>query len=95
MLLFIVYKLQLRDIFRVDPDTACNTHDLLECPCNGMGKSNPLEPIDTNRPEAEEEVDDSDESETEKGFVAASQVKSENINKMDKAVSLTAFQPPG
>ncbi|KAG2015919.1 SNF2-family ATP dependent chromatin remodeling factor snf21 [Coprinopsis cinerea AmutBmut pab1-1] len=28
-------KKDLRDIFRIDPNTSCNTHDLLECPCDG------------------------------------------------------------
>jgi DNA repair and recombination protein RAD54B len=79
----------LRDIFRVDPDTGCNTHDLLECPCNGMGKSNPLEPIDTNRAQLDDDAEDSDDSEPVKGFMAATQVKSENINKMDKAVNIS------
>lgn len=77
---------QLRDIFRVDPNTSCNTHDLLECPCNGMGKSLPLETIDTNRAPNDDNANDSDEDEMERGFMAASQVKSEIINKLDKAV---------
>lgn len=73
----------------MDPDTSCNTHDLLECPCNGLGQSglsevNDLDPLS----KAKEDTDDSDsESETEKGFMAASQVKEETINKLDKAVS--------
>ncbi|KIM91969.1 hypothetical protein PILCRDRAFT_809966 [Piloderma croceum F 1598] len=75
----------LRDIFRIDPDTACNTHDLLECPCNGMSKSNPLESIDINRAQLDDDAEDSDDPEPEKGFIAAAQVKSEDINKMDKS----------
>ncbi|KZP03756.1 P-loop containing nucleoside triphosphate hydrolase protein [Athelia psychrophila] len=82
----------LRDIFRVDPDTSCSTHDLLECPCNGLGQSGLPEAGDVNRAlanrvlEATEDTDDSDsESETEQGFMAASQVKEETINKLDKA----------
>jgi len=51
-----------------------------------MAKSLPFEVIDTNRASNDDDVDDSDESEPEKGFMAASQVKSENINKRDKAV---------
>jgi hypothetical protein len=52
-----------------------------------MGKSNPLEPIDANRAQLDEDdSSDSDDSEPEKGFMAAAQVKVENINKMDKAV---------
>lgn len=75
----------------MDPNTACNTHDLLECPCNGTGTSTPLEALDMSCALLQkEETDDSeDESETEKGFMAASQVKVETINKMDKAVSFS------
>jgi len=80
---------QLRDIFRIDPDTACNTHDLLECPCNGMSKPNPLEPVDINRAQLDEDVQYSDDSEPEKGFIAAAQVKSEDINKVDKVASFS------
>ena len=78
----------MRDIFRVDPDTACNTHDLLECTCNGIRSDNSLATIDTNRSNMEEE--DPGDSEPEKGFMAASQVKPETFNKMDKAVSVTS-----
>ncbi|KAF3913240.1 hypothetical protein AA313_de0208447 [Arthrobotrys entomopaga] len=28
---------ELRDLFRLDAETACNTHDLLCCECDGMG----------------------------------------------------------
>lgn len=39
----------LRDIFRVDATTSCNTHDLLQCACNGFDISNTesLEPEPT------------------------------------------------
>jgi len=50
-----------------------------------MDKSNPLEPIDTNRAQLDDEMNYSDESESDKGFIAAAQVKSEDIKKMDKA----------
>jgi hypothetical protein len=53
-----------------------------------MGKSNPLEPIDTNRAQLDD-AESSDDSETERGFMAAAQVKAENINKMDKAVGVS------
>ena len=47
--------------------------------------------IDTNRGSVEDEAEDnSDDSEPEKGFMAASQVKPETFNKMDKAVSVTS-----
>lgn len=58
-----------------------------------MRSDNPLAAIDTNRGSVENEVgDDSDDSEPEKGFMAASQVKPETVNKMDKAVSAIQVQ---
>jgi DNA repair and recombination protein RAD54B len=78
--------LQLRDIFRIHPDTACNTHDLLQCSCDGIPNSEG----DVGQTDADEmqqgNVDD--DSESENGFVVASQVKPEQINKMDKAVAM-------
>ncbi|KAJ6558570.1 SNF2 family N-terminal domain-containing protein [Mycena vulgaris] len=71
----------LRDIFRIHPDTACNTHDLLECPCDGTL------PADTKEDAIDEapiEIDNDSDSER-KGFVNASQVRPEEINKMEKA----------
>ncbi|KDQ57711.1 hypothetical protein JAAARDRAFT_156637 [Jaapia argillacea MUCL 33604] len=70
----------LRDIFSIHPHTGCQTHDLLECSCgevDGGGKENNISSID------EEDSDDDDVS--EKGFVVASQLKPEEMNKMDKA----------
>jgi len=60
-----------------------------------MGKSNLLEPIDTNRAQFDDDSEGSNDSEPEKGFIVAAQVKSENINKMDKAVSIYLFIVPG
>jgi DNA repair and recombination protein RAD54B len=51
-----------------------------------MEKSKPFESIDTNRGQLDD-VDDSDEGEPEKGFIAAAQVKLGSITKMDKVVS--------
>jgi hypothetical protein len=52
-----------------------------------MSGFNPLERIDTNRADFQDDADSSDDSEPEKGFIAAGQVKSETINKMDRTVS--------
>jgi DNA repair and recombination protein RAD54B len=62
----------LRDIFRIHPDTACNTHDLLECPCYGSG---------FDQDHASDILDnDAEDVELEQGFVAASRVKPEHTN---------------
>ncbi|RDB25350.1 DNA repair and recombination protein RAD54B [Hypsizygus marmoreus] len=66
----------LRDIFRIDPNTACNTHDLLECPCDGMTT---VVPDDAASDDMEEDI------EPEQGFIKACQVKPEVVDKMDRA----------
>ncbi|KAF5385986.1 hypothetical protein D9615_002412 [Tricholomella constricta] len=67
----------LRDIFRIDPNTPCNTHDLLECPCDGLKY-----PVPDGPPEG---GSDDDDFEPEQGFVKACEVKPEHIDKMDRA----------
>ncbi|KAG6862306.1 hypothetical protein C0995_016004 [Termitomyces sp. Mi166 len=62
-------------IFRIDPNTPCNTHDLLECPCEGPSISD-----DTLSRE-----DGDDGMETEQGFVKACNIKPEFLDKMDRA----------
>ncbi|KAI0266687.1 P-loop containing nucleoside triphosphate hydrolase protein [Gloeopeniophorella convolvens] len=75
---------ELRDIFTVHPGTACHSHDLLDCPCD--------------RPEASEDNDTTpssgitpseDDEELSigmaPGFMAASQVKGVDNEKLDKA----------
>ncbi|GLB37249.1 putative SNF2 family N-terminal domain containing protein [Lyophyllum shimeji] len=66
----------LRDIFRIDPDTPCNTHDLLECPC---------ETASAVFPDDVPTAVDEDDSEPEQGFVKACDVKAEVIEKTDRA----------
>ncbi|PBL03987.1 hypothetical protein ARMGADRAFT_1049644 [Armillaria gallica] len=72
----------LRDIFRIHPDTLCNTHELLECPCDiqSMASSSQPEPI----PDSSDNVSDSD-YDLHKGFVVASQVSASKLDKMDRA----------
>ncbi|KAJ7782862.1 P-loop containing nucleoside triphosphate hydrolase protein [Mycena metata] len=70
----------LRDIFRIHPDTVCNTHDLLECECDGSIVA-PEQVTDDASMDSDVEDGDPDK----KGFVNASQVQPEEINKMDKA----------
>ncbi|RPD67158.1 hypothetical protein L226DRAFT_549783 [Lentinus tigrinus ALCF2SS1-7] len=77
----------LLDIFSIHPRTACNTHDLLECPCETS--STDLPPKKLSREELQKVLDEessSDEDEDPmKGFMAASQVKQKDIDKLDKA----------
>lgn len=73
--------LQLRDIFRIHPNTPCHTHDLLECPCK---QPNFVENV-VSRASSPNSGSDSD-SDMDSGFVAASQVKPEQWDRMDKAV---------
>ncbi|KIK99085.1 hypothetical protein PAXRUDRAFT_823120 [Paxillus rubicundulus Ve08.2h10] len=76
----------LRDIFRIQPDTSCNTHDLLGCGCGGRGMSG-IQNVDTGT-EVEEVVGvdgDDDDYSSELGFVNASQLNADHLGKADKA----------
>ncbi|KAI0832427.1 P-loop containing nucleoside triphosphate hydrolase protein [Trametes gibbosa] len=71
----------LLDIFTINPHTACNTHDLLGCPCEASTEEQEDLPLS----ELEEVSSSSDDEDPVKGFMAASQVKTKDINKADKA----------
>ncbi|KAK0193509.1 SNF2 family N-terminal domain-containing protein [Armillaria mellea] len=71
----------LRDIFRIHPDTLCNTHELLECPCD-------VQSISSSQPESTPGLNEGDadsDSDSHKGFVVTSQVSVGKLNKMDRA----------
>ncbi|KAF8557976.1 hypothetical protein OG21DRAFT_1494290 [Imleria badia] len=70
----------LRDIFRIQPDTPCNTHDLLGCECGGRGLSH-VHSIDTGI--KLEEAGDDDCS--EQGFINASQLDPVQVDKAEAA----------
>ncbi|KAH9830730.1 SNF2 family N-terminal domain-containing protein [Rhodofomes roseus] len=72
----------LQDIFTIYPHTACHTHDLLECPCESSGGKINVS-ADEDRGEATD--GESDEEEQHMQFMAASQVRPEQMNKPDKA----------
>ncbi|KIJ67587.1 hypothetical protein HYDPIDRAFT_127687 [Hydnomerulius pinastri MD-312] len=72
----------LRDIFRIQPDTACNTHDLLECGCGGRGTSG-IKGV-AQSTEADEDPTDENEDSSEHGFIIASQVITSHLE-VDKA----------
>ena len=83
---------KLRDLFTVQLQTSCHTHELLGCDCLNEGDreddgSANSESNDRNENEDEEE-DEEDEDTRPAGFQSASTVKPETITKMDKAVSL-------
>ncbi|KAF8441415.1 P-loop containing nucleoside triphosphate hydrolase protein [Boletus edulis BED1] len=67
----------LRDIFRIQPDTACNTHDLLGCECDVSDAHS----IDTSIKLEEAEDDDC----SEHGFINASQLDPVHLDKAEKA----------
>ncbi|PIL37156.1 hypothetical protein GSI_00848 [Ganoderma sinense ZZ0214-1] len=78
----------LLDIFTVNPHTACNTHDLLDCPCEAsrdrQERADPVN-IDELMEEAMNSSSDEDDDDPAKGFVVASQVKQTDINKLGRA----------
>ncbi|KAF9045835.1 hypothetical protein BDZ89DRAFT_1155511 [Hymenopellis radicata] len=67
----------LRDIFRIQPDTSCNTHELLECPCDNIPGSQSL-------PTEVDDSSDGDSDSEQSGFVVASQVNPKKLNKQEK-----------
>ncbi|THV06782.1 hypothetical protein K435DRAFT_834087 [Dendrothele bispora CBS 962.96] len=69
-------KKDLRDIFRINPNTLCNTHDLLECVCDNPLANCPAEFVP-------ETVSNEDE-ENVKGFIPASQVETVDLTKADR-----------
>ncbi|KAJ7594739.1 SNF2 family N-terminal domain-containing protein [Mycena floridula] len=66
----------LRDIFKIHPETSCSTHDLLDC----CGSS--TETIDSSMDEGSAHSDG--ESDTSHGFIIASSFKPEKLTKADK-----------
>ncbi|ODQ83187.1 hypothetical protein BABINDRAFT_159629 [Babjeviella inositovora NRRL Y-12698] len=60
----------LKDLFSLGLETTCGTHDLMECPCEGLGEE--IEPEDSEEvKENDEEVKGEKESESNQGFVTA------------------------
>lgn len=70
--------MQLRDIFRIHPDTFCNTHDLLECPCDGK--------LVTDDDASAQSSVHSDDEDSDTGFITASAIKPGQISKIEKEV---------
>ncbi|KAH8825104.1 P-loop containing nucleoside triphosphate hydrolase protein [Flagelloscypha sp. PMI_526] len=73
-------KKELKDLFTFHSKTPCNTHDLLECQCMAIGKTD----MEVDSP-MDEDNDYDDEDAESKGFLVASQVKPSDIQKPDKA----------
>jgi hypothetical protein len=85
---------KLRDIFRVHPNTACHTHELLECPCDATGikararSAGADDDKDADGADSEDDFDD-EERKLVRTFQAASQLRPEDLYRVDKAVSST------
>lgn len=77
-----LFPIQLRDIFRVHPDTPCNTHDLLECNCDKDSDSCEVEPEALPQSAVEKPL----EKTASMGFITASEVTPEHITPIDQAV---------
>ncbi|KAF7790310.1 hypothetical protein EIP86_001264 [Pleurotus ostreatoroseus] len=73
----------LRDIFTIHPNTACHTHELLECPCDNSDDMRAIRESDTG-----DGSDGESENGPERGFIHASQIRPEHIEKMDKEAQL-------
>jgi DNA repair and recombination protein RAD54B len=79
---------QLRDIFRVHLNTGSNTHDLLQCECDQESDA-----FD------EGQLSETKNFETEKGepcpagFVAASEVRNENLSPVEEVVCVIISHP--
>jgi hypothetical protein len=80
---------QLRDIFTIRPETACHSHDLLDCPCDRIETSGDSDAPSTAG--AAPEDDSGLTADTTSGFVVASQVKIVDSPKLDKAVCALVF----
>ncbi|KAG8843774.1 helicase [Tulasnella sp. 330] len=73
---------QLKDLFTVNSRTACHTHELLECDCEGRRRRNDSEALPDAREMNEDDETESDlEDELQKGFVMASSVDVEKEEK--------------
>ena len=85
----ILTFLQLRDIFTVHPNTACHTHDLLECPCS-TGSSgytgSTVEGARDNDWDAQAENATGEDGEKEMGFISASAMDPAKFDRMDQEV---------
>lgn len=81
--------MQLRDIFTIRPETACHSHDLLDCPCDHIGTPGDNEA--QSIADAAQEDDSRLTADTTSGFVVASHVKIVDSPKLDKAVCALRF----
>lgn len=86
---------QLRDIFRIHPDTACNTHELLQCPCGRIDAPNDEDEDDTRGSDSSGVLTEDDESEGGRGFVHASSVRVDQLNRWDKEVGIPCLESLG
>ncbi|KAH9961299.1 P-loop containing nucleoside triphosphate hydrolase protein [Russula dissimulans] len=74
---------ELRDIFTIYPDTACHSHDLLDCPCDRTGTWGDDDDTSISDPTLEDDC--KIDVDAPSGFIVASQVKIVDSPKADKA----------
>jgi len=72
---------ELRDLFTLDTETSCNTHDLLGCTCKGVGEIVALDSTAEGDVKANGS-DDEDELADLPKLMKASQVNMEQIEKV-------------
>jgi DNA repair and recombination protein RAD54B len=84
---------ELRDLFRLDLNAGCQTHDLLGCDCEGLG-ADPLPPSSILEPvEIEEIVEDSEDSDDESLFPSVHAIVPATKDNIDTLEKKTAEDP--
>lgn len=88
---------ELRDLFRLDEGSSCQTHDLLGCECRGRGLpssavNDDFTPIELFDLEAEPECGDDDELRSMPKLIQASKV---NMEEQERRISASARSPAG
>lgn len=75
----------LKDLFTINLETKSNTHDLLECSCEGVGEDLLLE---TSTQDDEPREEDEDEDETPPGWISALDFKQIDQKEIKKKASI-------
>lgn len=56
---------ELRDLFRLDEDSRCQTHDLLQCDCGGQGENQASDKADIDMTDLDDSEDDGDSDDSD------------------------------
>ncbi|KAL3471451.1 SNF2 family N-terminal domain-containing protein [Aspergillus californicus] len=81
---------ELKDLFRLDVESKCQTHDLLACACGGRGYTSPLTDVDDTPVDdlsVEESYDEDDDFPDPMALLKASEVDIEKQERRIKAKS--------